>query len=139
MGNRAKAKRPERVYSFRSSAALIFGQKKARQRKAGNGEICCSFVQDSLTVSKKNRKTIILLWAEDFSTKELRRQYKTRQRYLFPCRNSPTLNYAVPSSRFKNKKICHNPKSCTDLLKKGQKKSRHRTTLPHSTVQYHRR
>ena len=89
---------------------------------------------------KKNHKAIIILLTEDFSMVWRKRQNKNGKRLRFPCRNSPTLECAVPSSwRASGQKKSWFRDFCTDQEIFRQKKSRHRTTLPHSNVQYHRR
>ena len=71
--------------------------KKNPAAKGGEAEDFSGFCTGFTVRPKKKRKAIIILLTEDFSMVWRKRQNKSRKRLRFPCRNSPTLECAVPS------------------------------------------
>jgi len=76
-----------------------FWAKKIPAATGGEAEDFSGFCAGFSDRPKKKRKAIIILLTEDFSMVWRKRQNKNEKRLRFPCRNSPTLNCAVPSSR----------------------------------------
>ena len=95
------------VEGFRAKKILIqrflhwsgnFWAKKIPASTGGEAKDFSGFCAGFSDRPKKNHKAIIILLTEDFSMVWRKRQNKNGKRLRFPCRNSPTLECAVPSS-----------------------------------------
>ena len=78
----------------------VFLPRRAKKNPAATGgeaEDFSGFCTGFSVRPKKKRKAIIILLTEDFLKRKEKRQRKLRKRDQFSCRNSPTLECAVPS------------------------------------------